>query len=367
MSTDAAAPTRYAAFTARGAQIALLLLAIAIAAGLPLGAGPTPTRSAGVAGMHDVDFYQAVVVRVRRGEPYDLVAVTEQRARNYPVRPFLSVRPPLLATALSWAPSLAPAAIVLRLLALATVAAWAFRLHRARPGPRWMGWTVFCVAAGVAAAMTGEAASLFHEAWAGVLIALSLALRTEKRFAAAVFLGLVAALVRELAMPYLLVMAIFAVTERRRWEAAAFAAALATVLVALTFHAEAVQPLVTAHDPVSPSWLAFGGWRFDLAVSNWTAIGPMLGTWSAALFLPLALLGAASWKDRAGLRLLALLGGYMLGFLFIGRPDNNYWGLLIAPLLGVGLALAPAALRDLWVQASNSLFARGAEPRGASQ
>jgi len=351
MSTDAAAPTRYAAFTARGAQVILVLLAILIAAGLPLGGGPTPTRPAGVAGMHDIDFYRAVVARVRRGEPYDLVAVTEQRARNYPVRPFLAVRPPLLATALSWAPSLAPAATILRLLALAVVAAWAFRLRQARPGPRWMGWTVFCVAAGAAGAMVGEAASLFHEAWAGVLIALSLALRTEKRFAAAVILGLVAALVRELAMPYLLVMAVFAAAERRRWEATAFAAALTSVLIALAFHAEAVQPLVTAHDPVSLSWLALGGWRFDLAVSNWTAVGPMVGAWSGALLLPLALLGAGSWKDRTGLRLVTFLGGYIVGFLFIGRPNNNYWGLVIAPLLGVGLALAPAALRDLWSRA----------------
>jgi len=345
-----APPTRFATFTTRGARIALLLLVIVFAAGLPFGGRPSPAHTS-VAGPHDVDFYRAVVERVRRGEPYDLVAVTEQRVRNYPVRPFLAVRPPLLATVLARAPSLALAALVQRLLALAAVVAWAFRLRSARPGPRWMGWTVLCVAAGVAAAMTGEAASLFHEAWAGVLIALSLALRTDKRFAAAVILGLIACLIRELATPYLLVMALFAAAERRRWEAAAFAAALAAVVVALAFHAAAVQPLVNGHDPVSPSWLALGGWRFVLAVSSWTAIGALLGSWSAALLLPLALLGAASWKNPAGLRLLALLGGYVLGFLVIGRPDNDYWGLLIAPLLGVGLALAPAALRDLSARA----------------
>ena len=31
----------------------------------------------------------------------------------------------------------------------------------------------------------------------------------------------------------------------------------------------------------------------------------------------------------------------------IGRLDNFYWGLLYAPLLPVGIAFAPAALRDL--------------------
>jgi hypothetical protein len=35
----------------------------------------------------------------------------------------------------------------------------------------------------------------------------------------------------------------------------------------------------------------------------------------------------------------------------VGRPDNEYWGELWAPLLPLGLALAPAALGDLAKQA----------------
>jgi hypothetical protein len=31
-----------------------------------------------------------------------------------------------------------------------------------------------------------------------------------------------------------------------------------------------------------------------------------------------------------------------------GRGDNYYWGMVVAPTLLVGLAFAPAALRDLW-------------------
>jgi hypothetical protein len=33
--------------------------------------------------------------------------------------------------------------------------------------------------------------------------------------------------------------------------------------------------------------------------------------------------------------------------MIIGRPDNFYWAIMLAPLLPIGLAFAPAALRDL--------------------
>jgi len=357
-----AAPTRFVTFSTSAARIVLALLVVILVVGLPQGTRRAPASTA-VGGPSDSRFYQAVVARVKRGEPYDQAAITEQRARDYPLRPFIAVRPPILATMLSWAPNPIIPILVEWLLALGVVGAWVFRLRPVRPGPRLMSWTAFFVFTGVLVDMNGETSSVFHEAWAGLLIALSLALRTDKRFAAAV------ALVRELAMPYLLVMAMFAAAERRRREALAFAAALLASGVALAFHAQAVQALVTSRDPISPGWAALGGWRFVMAASNWNALGAALGLWSSAILLPLALIGSASWKDPAGLRLATLLVGYGLGFVFIGRPDNSYWGLVIAPLLGVGLALAPAALRDLWVRASSPRFARGVgpEPRGASQ
>ncbi len=67
-----------------------------------------------------------------------------------------------------------------------------------------MGFSALAVFSGVGASMLGVGSmGLFHEAWAGLLIALSLALRTEKRFWSAALVGLLAALVRELALPYL--------------------------------------------------------------------------------------------------------------------------------------------------------------------
>jgi hypothetical protein len=50
-----------------------------------------------------------------------------------------------------------------------------------------------------------------------------------------------------------------------------------------------------------------------------------------------------------------IVGGYMIAFLFIGRPDNNYWGYLYSPLLPLGWMLAPAALYDLAARAAPGL------------
>jgi hypothetical protein len=196
--------------------------------------------------------------------------------------------------------------------------------------------------------MASGGASLFHETWAGLLIALSLALRTEKRFAGAAFFGLLAALIRELAMPYLIVMILVGLMERRRTEVIAFSVALVITLGALALHGHAVTSLVTALDRPSPGWVNLGGWQFVLATARWNLIVMLAGSWTAAAVVPLALLGAGAWNDGAGLRLAILLTGYTLGFMVIGRPENNYWGLITAPLLSVGLYFAPMALCDLF-------------------
>jgi len=160
-----------------------------------------------------------------------------------------------------------------------------------------------------------------------------------------------AGLIRELAMPYLLVMALFALIERRRGEAIAFALALAVDAAALALHAHAAIALETARDLVSPSWVALGGWAFALRTAQWNAMVPVLGPWVTAVIVPLALVGTAGWRTREGLRLTVLLVGCLGGFLIVGRPDNYYWGLMTAPMIGIGLALAPSALVQLWRRA----------------
>jgi hypothetical protein len=70
-------------------------------------------------------------------------------------------------------------------------------------------------------------------------------------------------------------------------------------------------------------------------------MAPVFAAWAYLLF---AFFGLAGWKCEAGLFLLLLLLAYLLAFAVVGTPLNAYWGLVDAPLLGVGLAFAPGSL-----------------------
>ncbi len=338
---------RFAGLPRPLAALILVALSILILSGLPFALHPGPVTPPA----HSVNgftLYGRIIERMRAGEPYELAAVSELRAEGGPIKPFVTVRPPLLAEVLSRLPDGATRDRALQILGLVVIAAWAVRLRTYAKEPLWVGFTALAVFSGSGAAMLGAGSmSLFHEAWAGLLIALALALRTDRRFWTSAMVGLLAALVRELALPFLAVMALAALVEKRRAEASIFAGALALALIALGLHAHAVMALTRPGDAVSPGWVEFAGWGFVLLAAKWNLIVLAVGLWAAAVLVPLALLGAAGRRDGLGLRLAVLLIGYCLGFMIIGRPANYYWGLVTAPILSIGLALAPAALADL--------------------
>ena len=61
----------------------------------------------------------------------------------------------------------------------------------------------------------------------------------------------------------------------------------------------------------------------------------------------LAILGWASWRDPAGLRMLATIAAYVLLIGLAARLNNFYWGLMIGPVILLGLTFAPDGVRDL--------------------
>jgi hypothetical protein len=338
---------RFATLPRPLAFIVLAALAALILVGLLLALHPSPVTPPAHA-VNGFTLYGRIIERMRAGEAYEPAAVSELRAEGGPLKPFVTVRPPLLAEALSRLPDPQTRDRALQFLAFVVIVAWVIRLRTAAANPTWMGFTALVIFTGAGSCMVGAGSmSLFHEAWAGLLIALSLALRTERRFLASAAIGLIAALVRELALPYLAVMALLAVAERRRNESIAFSAALALALAALAWHAHQVMALTRPTDHSAPGWVEWAGWGFVLLAARWNLIVLALGLWAAALIVPLALAGAAGRRDGLGLRLAVLLIGYSLGFMAIGRPSNYYWGLVTAPLLCVGLAMAPRALADL--------------------
>jgi hypothetical protein len=340
---DTPATSRFVGVS-RAAALAILAIvgaAIALCVFVPEPkVAPPPPNAVG-----DYVFYQRLVDRVRGGEDYDRAAVAELRAGHKAVGPFLAVRPPLLTEFLARLPDQRARDLCLSLLAAAVIAAWTIRLGGSPPQAA-LNLVILYLGVGICVTLQGPI-DLLHEAWSGLLISLSLAVRGDRRFMASVAFGLLAALIRELAFPYLAIMSAFAFIEGKRAEAASFAAALGAAVIALIFHGLAVTPLYMPGDLGSPTWLTFTGLGLLLSELMWLLIGLTFGGVTAAIALPLALAGAAGRRDPLGLRLLAVLGGYALAFTLVGRPGGIHWGLMITPLIAVGLCLAPKTLRDL--------------------
>ena len=119
---------------------------------------------------------------------------------------------------------------------LASLAAWWMTLGREGVASVPRAFDLIALVTGALPAVAPQAPYL-HEVWAGLLISLSLALRRPERFGLAVAAGLAAVLIRELAAPYLVVMAVTALAGRHWREAAAWALALLLFAAALAFHA----------------------------------------------------------------------------------------------------------------------------------
>jgi len=332
--------TRLADLSPRAALGVLLALLMLIGIGLAL---PPTSEPGGSPSGGDAALYRQVAARVASGQNYYQAAAAEHRASGYPLKPFTAVRPPLLAElGALFGPS--GADLLLRLLAVAAAVGTAMRLApQLRPPFREIAILLSAAAAG---AFVQAGMWVWHEMWAGLLCTLALACRTEHRWRLSVALGLAAALMRELAFPFLLVMTGTAWTSGARREARAWTAAAALAIVLLVAHMAAVASIALPGDVTSPGWLVFGGWRFDLALAR-QSLMINLPPPVVAVATPLALLGWCAWPGAYALRTAALLGLWLAAFLVVGRADNSYWGFLLAPLLPVGLALAPAALRDL--------------------
>ncbi|TPG12739.1 hypothetical protein [Sphingomonas oligophenolica] len=342
-----ARPSRFATLTPIQARAALFALAVLLVATLlALGTPLAPRDPAPEPGdQTDIVLYQTVVGNVRHGGNYYRVTAEALRGGDYPLRPFVVFRLPTLAVVEAALPDAAMIALLYALVA-ATALAWWKRLNSAfvRASPRIVAMLV--LAAGLVTFIQADL-RYFHEVWAGLFIALSLALRRREDWLPAVAFGLAAVLVRETAAPYLVLMAFFAILEGSRREAAAWGLALAVLAAALGAHAHAVAQVVHPLDPASPGWagmLGFGFFVKTMAISTALALVPL---WLAAPLVGIALFGWAAWADDLGIRMLALLSGYAAILAVVGRTDTFYWGLLVAPAMLVGIAFAVDGVRDL--------------------
>jgi hypothetical protein len=317
--------------------IALLAALALIAAGLATGADRE--RAPPASGPTDLGLYARAAAEAAHPASYYRRVIAEQRREGYELRPFVTVRPPALSFLLA---ALGPEQArrgALAGLALATLLLWWRRLGREGEAPVPRALDAAVLATGVLPALQPQAPYM-HEVWAGLLISGSLALRRSDAWRASVALGLAAALIRELAAPYLVVMAAMALVERRWRETAGWGLALTLFAAALGAHASVVDSLLLPSDRASAGWVKLSGWPFVLHAAQWNAVLAAGPAWLAAIAVPVALAGAASWPGELGRRLGATLIAYAAAFALVGRPENFYWGLVFAPLLSLGFARA---------------------------
>lgn len=322
------------------AVLALVLLVVGLVTGVQSAPHGGPPGD-------DSILYRKVIEDVRAGQGYYVAAVREQKAEGYPVRPFVTVRTPVLAEALARLPGPPAPQAAAGLLALVVVAVWAVRLRGEAKRPLGAVLALLFLLGSAVAAVYPHA-YVQHELWSGLLLSLALALYGPRSWPVSVALMLAAAAVRELAAPVLGLMALMALAEGRRREALAWTAAIALYAAGLAGHAFEVTRLTVGASETSSGWVALGGWPFVLLQMKWNALLLGLPAPVIALVAALVVLGLAGLRGPMEIRVAAVLVAYGLAFLVLGRVDNAYWGLMITPLWPVAMVgIGRMSLRTL--------------------
>lgn len=291
----------------------------------------------------DHALYAAVTARVAAGSSYYPAVVQLHRERGYPLRPFVTVRPPTLAVVSALLGRTGTLAFALVLIA-ANAIAWYARLRTEGP---FLRFGALAGASALGAAGISPEVLVMHEWWSGLLLSLALALDVDRRFGAALACATAAALVRELAVVFLILL-LAVELQRRCWCRVAIVVATLLVLAALLAgHGAAVAALTTPSDMASPGWLGLrgiAGFAHDFAVLlnlEWLP-GPLA---SLVAIVPLG--GWLAASRNLGKFPLAWFSAFALFEGFLDRPDNYYWAQLVMPAYPLGWLLMIARLPRL--------------------
>ena len=121
--------TRFAGWQPLPARLLIALLLAFSAYGVVAALQPVPAREEVAVDLNrtDLALYTAIAERVGEGESYYSAVVAEQRVRNYPLRPFVTVRLPTLAWTIGTIGA-ERSSLLLRLLMIGAIAALAIGL-----------------------------------------------------------------------------------------------------------------------------------------------------------------------------------------------------------------------------------------------
>lgn len=341
-----ASESRFHALAAAPARLILLLLAFALAASLLPAAQtvqPPPAKTAQDDG--DLLLYEAIVARMQAGQGYYDAAVTEQRARHYPLRPFPTVRLPSLASILAIFGKPMAQALML-LIWISAVIAWQKRLKPHVPKPIWASMGAALLLCSILPVIRIHYVTV-HELWASGLLALALALYRPQSWRPTLLLAACALAIREHSLPVLFLIAAHALWQRRWPELAAWVSVILGFALLLWLHGQMVMAVTLPTDHISPGWVTFGGVNRAMMFFYQTSWLRILPQYLAYPLIILSLFGWLSWRNRLGLLVSLCLLGYGMIFAILGRPDTFYWGFLMGPLLGMGMVFLRLSLAPL--------------------
>jgi len=343
-------------------QARAVLAAYMIATLLAVGIAISPWRSgyadAADRGPGDVQLYAAEVARIAAGEGYYEAAGQELRARGYPTQSPFNWRTPLPMWLIGRAPFPWFGRAVLIVIAVAaTLLAAGAAVDEA--GPLRGGALLILLLGAFLPCFVGEM-YVMPVVWAAALIALSLAAFSAGWPKLGLAAGLAAPFIRDLAALYVLVMLVLAVVEGRRREALVWCGGLIGFAAFLGWHAYLVSQAAQAGDRAhAEGWIQMGGLPFLLALAQMNCYLLLVPQWVTGVYLPLAVLGLARWSTAGDRRIAATALAYLAAFALVGQEFNQYWGVLLAPLLCLGVVRGPAALGELF-RAARLSFGAGA-------
>lgn len=295
-------------------------------------------------GGEDLNCYRRIVERVHGGQGY-YEAAHQELSRLYPIQSVFNWRLPYLAWGMGWLPDLFWAQGLGILLSLGSIGLW-LDLSRA--------FLPFSAAAAGAILLLGlpiysfsQDLYLAHEFWAGTLITVSVLTHARGWRWASLGAALLALMIRELALLYVVVMLFLSIRDKKYRESAQWLVIIALFAGMMMIHAIHVQDYVGGSVGSIQSWITFGGWKFVLETCSMHPYLFLLPAWLTAVLVPLAMIGLLGWTDTLGTRIGFTVLFYMITFLFIGQSFNRYWGVMYVNLLPLGLLFAPLGIRDL--------------------
>jgi hypothetical protein len=285
-----------------------------------------------VAMAEDRDTYREIVERMHDGEGYYPAAAVELREGNFPLKPGLAFRPPTLAWLLSWLPDTTARFAVLVGLVIAAVLAWARSFSDETSAYR-LSLVAFLMCG--LANVGGPASVYLHEAWAIVMMTFSLAF--YRRLALSAIFALFAVLIRETALAFVAATAVVALVQADYRRVSVMVGIVIVSVVLWFYHAHLASMQTNPSDLSSPGWLYFQGPSMILATSKWNLLTAALP--DPFLIALLVVMGCGlALVRRDELQVAAVtVALFCIALLALGRPNNNYWGIMFAPFLGLGL------------------------------